>query len=79
VTAAQAGRRAFLAGAVAVPATAALPAPKSSDDRIRAAADALAAAMQARHGGRWIAVVDHDPGFILIHPPMTRAQIGGAA
>lgn len=68
-------RRAFLAGSLAIP-VAALPA--APVDRIKEAADALAAAMQARHGGRWIAVVDHDPGFFLIHPPMTRAQKGGA-
>jgi hypothetical protein len=72
-------RRAFLAGSIAVPA-AALPA--SLTDRVKDAADALAAAMQARHGGRWIAHVDHDTGFILIAPGRARAPLdrkGGAA
>jgi hypothetical protein len=61
-----AGRRALLAGAaLAVPATAALPAPKS-DDPISDAANALAAAMQVRHGGRWSVTVDHENCFVLM-------------
>ncbi len=68
-------RRAFLAGALSVPATAALPATIPASDGIKEAAKALAAAMQERHGGKWVAIVDHDAGFVLIVP----LPEGGAA
>lgn len=60
-------RRAFLSGALAVPATAALPAPISADP-IRDAGAVLADAMQARHGGRWLTIIDLDEGFALTRP-----------
>jgi hypothetical protein len=67
-------RRAFLTGALAIPATAALPG--FPVDRVKEAADALADAMRARHGGEWMAHVDHDNGgFVLVHPK----RKGGAA
>jgi hypothetical protein len=78
VTAAQAGHRAFLAGAVAVPATAALPAPISADP-IRDAASALAAAMQARHGGRWRVTIDHENCFVLLMPLLKASTPEGGA
>jgi hypothetical protein len=59
-------RRAFLAGSLAVPAAVTLP--TTPADRAKEAADVVAAAMQARHGGRWIAHVDHDAGFALVRP-----------
>jgi hypothetical protein len=55
---------------------AALPAP--SVDRVKDAAEALAAAMQARHGEQWIAIVDHDAGFALA-ARVGVARKGGAA
>jgi hypothetical protein len=67
-------RRAFLAGSLAVP-VAALPA--APVDRAKALADAVAAAMQARHGGQWIAHVDHDTGFALVRPLLDDRK-GGA-
>jgi hypothetical protein len=71
----RAGRRAFLAGALAVPATAALPGVPV--DRVREAADSLADAMHARHGGEWMGHVDHDyGGFVLVQP--ARRPKGGA-
>jgi hypothetical protein len=74
---ARAGRRGFLAGALAVPATASLPAPVSADP-ITDAAQAVADAMQARHGGgRWKVTVDHEAGFVLMMPPLGRKE--GAA
>ena len=47
-------RRTFLAGAFATPAAAVGP------DSIEAAVTKLAAAMAARHGGRWAAHIDHE-------------------
>jgi hypothetical protein len=64
-------RRTFIAGAFAVPAAAA-PIPFAVLDPIKVAADRLAAAMAARHGGRWVTHVDHDAGFILVRHVLRR-------
>jgi hypothetical protein len=54
-------RRSILGGALAASA-AALPAMPAVDP-INDAASKLAAAMQARHGGRWEVTIDHEMGF----------------
>jgi len=56
-------RRAFLAGSLAVPAAAALPA--APVDRVKDAGAILADAMQARHGGQWHTIIDLDVGFAV--------------
>lgn len=44
-------------------------------DSVSAAAEGLAKAMQAQHGGHWKATVDHSAGFILIKPLPDRARL----
>jgi hypothetical protein len=46
---------------------------------VKDAADRLASAMAARHGGRWVAHVDYESGFALVQPRQTRCAKGGAA
>lgn len=69
-------RRAFLGGALALPASA-VAAPAL--DPVKDAAERLASAMAARHGGRWVAHVDHESGFALVQQRRTRSTKGGAA
>jgi hypothetical protein len=72
-------RRAFLAGSFAVPAAAALPAMATSVDRVKEAGIVLAAALQARHGGQWLTIVDLDGGFVLTRPCFPVEEKGTAA
>ena len=70
-------RRAFLAGSFAAPVAAALPA--SPIDRLKEAGAVLADAMQARHGGQWLTIVDLDGGFVLTRPCFPVEEKGTAA
>ena len=69
-------RRSLLASVLAVPVTAAMPAPaKSGIDQIEEAAAALSAAMARLHPGKWRAVVSHENGgFVLIAPYLTKGD-----
>lgn len=65
-----AARRGLLLGAlVALAAPKAAPAAPASVERVKAAADALTAALADLHGGQWKATVDHVNGFVLILAP----------
>jgi len=70
VTKPTAARRGLLLGAlVALAAPKAAPAAPASVERVKAAADALTAALADLHGGQWKATVDHVNGFVLILAP----------
>jgi len=65
----------LLGALVALATPKAAPAAPASVERVKAAADALTAALADLHGGRWKATVDHANGFVLILAP----KDGGAA
>jgi hypothetical protein len=42
----------------------------SGEEKIKAAADQLAASMQAVHGGSWIVHIDHDSRVVCVFPEL---------
>lgn len=65
---------AALAGGAAVNLTAILATKASETDPIKDAADALRRMIQARHGGNWRVIVDHDTKVFLVIPRIEDAR-----
>lgn len=48
----------------------------ASEAAIAQSAAALAASMSLLHGGQWLACVNHQSGFILVHPGAAKVPSG---